>query len=527
VIELHQFQGFAPTVTLSRESRTITGTITVFNTPTSDYRRIVLADGALIPRMPLSRVKMLRDHDQRDPVGFMASLSSDTRTATFSIPEGANGDRALEEAANGLRDGLSVGFNVLTNDDGTLAASYDEETGTWTVYAAELVEVSLCAIPAYQDAGVTDVKATRSTPPKEKTTMDPETLTAEALDAALSAQTEAFERTLDSRLAALDTTATASGPTWATFGAFIKDLTAAKPEALSFYQELAYGGATTGDDATRNTWVAEAIHLVDKNRKVLNSFTRETLPSDGMTLEYVKLKSNSMTVAKQTAEGADLTFGKIELDSDTAPVETYGGYTELTRQIIERASAAYSTTAFKAMDLEYARATEAATRALLAAVIAEHIAADDNLDLPAAPGTDDWLDLLVDATEAFEDRGYTLEAGKVSADVFKMLLRLEDTAGNRVMLVSGQGVNTVGTIDFSSLTGKLGPVRFELYPGAAAKTVAFYDPLAITTWESAGAPFQLQQENAINLSTAFSKYGYVAQASQHPEALLPVVIAAP
>lgn len=519
--------GIIPEITLDRERRTITGQITEFGVPTSDYRRIVMHEGALRMRQPLSRVKLLRDHDDTDPVGFTLAFT-EPGTATFKIPEGENGDRALAEAENGLRDGLSVGINP---DPEPGSVMYDESDDTLHVYSAEIVEVSLCAIPAYAGAGVTSVTASRSaqkegnpmpnpTPPVEQTG-----LTNADLEAALERFGIEQDRNLEARLASLapaeDTTAQ-----FANFGAVIRAAVADKDEqALALLERLAYDGATTDDAHQRNTWITDQIRLINQNRKVLNSFTVEPLPAEGMTLEYMKLESNSMKVEKQTAEGEPLSFGKIALTSDTADVDTYGGYTTLSRQVIERASSAYLNTSFTAMDLEYARATEAATRALLRAVITAQIADGNKITLPADADANEWLDLLVDAFEEYEDRGYTIAGAKVSKDVFKRLYRLEDTAGNRLMLISGQGVNQVGEIDLSAINGKLGPVRFELLPGAAANTGTFYDPLAITTWESPGAPWTLNEESNVALTKTFSKYGYVAQASQHPEALLPIEFA--
>ena len=477
--------------------------------------------------MPLSRVKLLRDHNQTDPVGYLLSLAPDGVTATFKVAEGENGDRALREASpeTKLRDGLSVGVQVLP-DNGSF--EYDAKTKTYHVYAAELVEVSLCAIPAFQDASVTSVNAHHTNEKftsKEKRTVESETVTVADLDQALSANADEFERMLDTRLATISSTPVDTGPTWPTFGAFVKELITGNSDALELYNELAYGGAKSSDSVNRNVWIDDAIHLVDRHRPVTNTFTRETLPDEGMTLEYLQLKSNSMAVEKQSDEGENLKFGRIQLKSDTTPVATYGGYTELTKQIIDRANAAYVTTAFKAMDIEYGRATEAVSRALLKAVIATQITAGNKLAITAGANAYAWLDLIVDAAIAYDERGYVLAGSFVSADVFKALIRLEDTKGNSLMRVYGQGINQTGELDLTHLEGNLASVTFKLLPGADANTMTFYDPLAITTWESAGAPHQLQSENVINLSNAFSKYGYLAAASQFPQALLPVVIA--
>lgn len=518
------FQAYAPTITLERESRTIRGTITSYGVPTTDYRRIVIHEGALRPRMPLSRVKMLVDHDQRQPVGFMVELDAAASVAAFKIPEGEAGDKALEDAGNGLRDGLSVGINVLDEDG---AFTYDAEHGTYHVYAAELVEVSLCAIPAYQDAGVTSVAAARSTtPPKESTSMT-ETLTLEEVEQSLAASVEEIDRRTEARLAAfVPTDAGTTGPTFQSFGAFVKAVASGDTEALAFATRLAYDGATSADDYKRNAWVADAIKLIEKQRRILNTFTREPLPPEGMTLEYAKLKTNTTAVGKQATQGANLVKGKVVLESKSTPVDTYGGYSEASIQVIKRANTAYLTTMFKAMGIEYSKATELAVRATVTTTIAAQLAAGSKLVLPAAATTYDWLDLLVDASEQYDDLGYTLEGTLVSKDVFKQLIRLEDTNGNSLMRVTGEGVNRVGSIDVKGLKGDVAGIEFRLLPGAAAGTASFYDPIAITTWESAGAPFQLQQENVINLSEAFSLYGFLASASQFPDAILPIEFAA-
>ena len=181
------FRGYAPAVTLSRTARTITGRITVFGVVAASHG-LLLEPGCLQPRQPLTRVKLLRDHNHADPVGYMTEINDDGTEATFHVPEGDNGDRALTEAADHLRDGLSVGFRsreYTWDDDGVLH-----------VHQAELYEVSLCAIPAFEDAQVINVAASQARPLKG-TLMNREQLAA-ALAAGTITQAEH-----DTQLAAL------------------------------------------------------------------------------------------------------------------------------------------------------------------------------------------------------------------------------------------------------------------------------------------------------------------------------------
>lgn len=525
--DLHpiHFTAYAPTIDLDRETRTIRGTIIAYGIPTTDYRRIVIHAGALRPRLPLSRVKLLIDHDQKQPVGFMTELDADALNAAFKVPDGDAGDKALKDAQNGLRDGLSVGIQVL-DEDGAFA--YDETTRTYHVYAAELVEVSLCAIPAYQDAEVTHVAASHQTAavptPKENNTVDPETLTLEQVEEALSTASDDIERRVEQRLASFTPAPAPTAPSFTSFGAFVKALAGGDTDAADYYKTLALDG-TTADDYKRPAWVQDKIHLVEARRRILNTFTTETLPERGMTLEYAKLKSNTTKVEKQAKEGAALAKGKIQLETATANVETYGGASEVSIQTVKRANAAYLDTLFKALAIEYARTTEAAARAGVTAAITAQKATDAKLTLPANATAYDWLDLLIDAADMYDDLGFDLTGTLVSKDVFKKLARLEDTGGNMLMKVTGEGVNRVGSIDVAGIKGDIASISFKLFHGAAEGTASFYDPIAFTTWESAGAPFRLQQENVLNLTEAFSLYGFAAFASQFPTALVPVEFA--
>jgi ATP-dependent protease ClpP protease subunit len=404
-----------------------------------------------------------------------------------------------------------------------------DEPATDEPAASNLFDLSMYAHAGRAAARAPIPVAALATSRKDTTEM-PDTLTREQLDTALDERLDSFNaditRTIDTRLANFGG-AVAAGPTWPTFGAFLKDFVRGDSAAADYYKKLAaYEGGTTTDTGQGNTWVADAIHLIAKVRRVIGQFTHETLPADGMTLEYLKLESNSLTVGKQAAQGDKLPFGKIVLDSDTASIDTYGGYTTVSRQVIDRAKTPYLNTAFRAMDIEYARSTEQAVRDLLTATITAQITAGNNLDLSATATAYDWLDLIVDAADIYDDNGYTIDGAYVSKDVFKKLLRLEDSAGNSLMRVYGAGVNQVGEVDLTGLQGNLASVTFRLLPGAAANTATFYDSLGITVWESAGAPWQLQDDDITSLTGDFSKYGYLAAASQFPAAILPIDIAA-
>jgi len=182
-------------------TRTITGRVSVYEQLIPSHG-MILHNGCLTPREPLTRVKLLRDHNHGDPLGSMQTFDPATLDASFTVPEGENGDRALEEAANGLRDGMSVGFTITEYD-------FDAD---WIlhVWEADFYETSLCAIPAIADAGVTNVAAALAANREETITMNRAQLAAALLAGTITQEQH------DSRLAAIVAAEAAVNPQPAT-----------------------------------------------------------------------------------------------------------------------------------------------------------------------------------------------------------------------------------------------------------------------------------------------------------------------
>lgn len=136
--------------------RTISGPIITFGelgTPSTGPT--VFAAGSIELPEDLTRVKLLVQHDSYSAaVGYLTDVTEDgdQLIGTFHLPEGEDGDLVLADAAAGKRDGLSVGVTITNYDWG------DEGT-VMNVKAAQLREVSVVTIPAYQTARITNVTA--------------------------------------------------------------------------------------------------------------------------------------------------------------------------------------------------------------------------------------------------------------------------------------------------------------------------------------------------------------------------------
>lgn len=466
----------------------------------------------------LERAKLAYRHGEIIGTIPTAERSADAMNIVSKVSKTQRGDEALELARDGALDSFSIGFRPI---------EWRETEDGLVVYTKVRVrEFSLVPDPAYPTATVTEIRHSQTRPTREETPM-PDTMTREELEQELETREADQRREIESMLAQfreqLDSTdAPTYGTQWRTAGDFMKAVARAEDAALEFHR--AYTGATFADTAQPATWIKDAIKLIEQRRPQISSFTRAPLPAEGMTLDYLKLKSDTMLVARQVNEGDDLDYGEVQLEADNVPVHTYGGYYQLTRQAIERASSVYLNTASTASDLAFAKATELAFKATLYAVVSEQIGDGNSLTLANDADVFDWLDLIVDAADLADDRGFQVAGLKVSKEIFKRIYRIADSNGDPLLGITGNGVNRAGTIRASQIRADLADIPVEVVAGAAASFATFYDPVALTTWEQPGAPVKLQDENVINLSKTFSKYGYLAFGSQFPTALIPVQV---
>lgn len=259
----------------------------------------------------------------------------------------------------------------------------------------------------------------------------------------------------------------------------------------------------------------------------MNLVTRAALPPDGLKVDYNVITSDATTVAKQAKEGDALKFGKISFGTKSAQIETYGGYTTLSRQVIERATTPMLETALKALKIAYARSTELAVRADLYGLIDSESKANNKI--AAGKTVDkltvaDWVSILVDASEIMDERDYGMSALGVSKEVFKALAALADP-GDRFMDLSGKGANTLGSLEVTGVQGDLMHIPVRLLPSAPAGTASIINPEAVTAWE-AGGPFQLTDTDPTKLTDNYSVYGYMAVGDTAPQAILPITMIA-
>nr|UVN10978.1 MAG: prohead serine protease [Bacteriophage sp.]UWG24282.1 MAG: prohead serine protease [Bacteriophage sp.] len=494
----------------------------------SDYAEVIDPDCDFGTR---KTVKVSREHG--DLIGKLTDMRSeaDGLHVVAKLADTESGREAAELVREGVYDGFSIGFRPVEN------RVIDSDDGVTEVHRrkVDLFEVAVTGIPAYPAAEITGQRSQTTTTNNES---EAPHMGNDNEQRDVNERLEAFGeelRGIKATVAAgIQTAAPAElGGEFRTAGDYLKALSdernADHAAAIDLMRQTR-DQIVTGDTGNTVAWIADDLRLIEQRRKVTNILTRDTLPATGMSMEYNVVSEDTTAAAKQTAEGAALTFGKVKFGTKTADINTYGGYTTLSRQVIDRSTTPMLNTALKALNNAYAKATENAVRTYLYDLIKSQRDATQNPNNITAPAAlnamtpDQWAGLILDAAEVMDDRNAAMTRLGVSKDVALALIKLKDS-GNRFMDISGKGGDTIGAFDLTGVVGDLMRVPVYLLPKAPAGTAAFIDPTAVTVWES-GGPTQLSNTDPVNIVDNYSVYGYMAVAATFTDGLLPVKFAA-
>lgn len=451
----------------------------------------------------VSDVKLFYGHEE--PIGKV--IEGRETDAGFEIVAKISDTVRGNEVRTLLQDGVLNKFSV-----GFVPLESERDGSTVIRTSVSLREVSVVPFPAYAGATIQEVREDETTTNAKEIPMESEKNIEFEVQ---SVQEDVAELR---RLVEAGHTVASNEPTVDTrsAGEVLKAIAKGDDEAIR-----AYTGGTTADAVVKNGWVGDLTRIVDEAAVLRGVFGTATLPSEGNYIEYAQLKTNGIDVDVQSAEGDDLAFGLIEQELKTAPVKTLGGYSTLSRQEIERSSVNILDATLRAQAIQVGKALNAQMRTAYTTAHAAQVTASNVVVIPATPTYSDWLDAIVEAAVKFETLGLSIDALVVDKATFKALSALEGADGRPVLLVQGNGVNNVGTIDVRGLAGSLASIPVVLDAGLTDQ-VAFVNSAAIRMYNS--PVVRLQDENIINLSKDFSVYTYVATANEIPAAIVPVVV---
>jgi HK97 family phage prohead protease len=369
-----------------------------------------------------------------------------------------------------------------------------------------LLEVSVVPFPAFSGAKITEVRSESETEEVEEVAETPNETESETME-----NIELDVRTVQDEVAELrrvieagqtvETAAPASHK-FRSQGEYAKALVEGDEDAKA----LARAASTSADTVALPGFLGFINNLIDTNRPALSVFSRAALPAAGLTVEYAQVSANTLAVGVQDPENEALSFGNLTIDSVSANVITYGGYTEMSKQTILRSSVNYLDTALQALSIAYANATNAALISTVQGLSYTGKVFDVSAGTSAA-----LIAGLTDAsTYIFKNSGLRPEAIVCGTSAFKFLLSVAGEDGRPVVLVNGNGFNNIGSADVPGLSGQLMGLPIIVDPAMTATKAYVANSRAVQTLESPGAPVRLTSEDITTLTDAISVYGFMA-----------------
>jgi HK97 family phage prohead protease len=369
-----------------------------------------------------------------------------------------------------------------------------------------LLEVSVVPFPAFSGAKITEVRSESETEEVEEVAETPNETESETME-----NIELDVRTVQDEVAELRRVIEAgqsvetAAPAIMKFrsqGEYAKGLLAGDEDAKA----LARAASTSADTVALPGFLGFINNLIDTNRPALSVFSRAALPAAGLTVEYAKVTANTISVGVQDPENEALAFGNLTIDSVSANVVTYGGYTEFSKQTIQRSSVNYLDTALQALSIAYANATNAA----FINVVQTQDYSAKRFDVSAGTSAALIAGLTDASTYIFKNSGLRPEAIVVGTTAFKFLLSVQGSDGRPVVVVDGAGFNNIGSANVPGLAGQIMGLPIIVDPAMSVTRAFVANSRALQTLESPGAPVRLSADDITTLTDAISVYGYMA-----------------
>ena len=445
-------------------------------------------------------VKLLLEHDPKQPIGRMKNVTEDSTGifAEFKVSNTTRGTDSLIEASENLRSGLSVGVEVIKGKN---------KDGVYRVTAARLIEVSLVQAAAFKTAEVTSVAASENTEAvstETKTEIEEivENTTTDTPVATEVVETPAVEASRPTVTAAVYTTPRVAPMTSAQY--LENSIRAAMGNDESRQLILAADSTTS-----TNTGLTLPLHMQEfvtssiSDRPAIDAISRGTLPVSGLSFTVPKL-----TVAptvNEVNEGAAMTNDEMESGYLTASVVKLAAKNEVTWELIDRSSPEFINELLRELNDAYAKKSD---KLVLQTIVADGTAA--TATTADADGLQSFL--ATEAAAAKKSTGKFARNLIASTDVWASIMGMQDSS-KRALYMASNPQNNSGNVSGQSITGTV--LGANLYVDANVLASGFIDdscflvvPEAITYYESPVTKLQVQLSD--NGKISVQVYGYAS-----------------
>lgn len=443
-------------------------------------------------------VKVLLEHDGRRPVGKLVSHTANPSgiMGEMKISQTTAGSDVLVEAADGLRDGISVGANII---------EHTVKDGNIIVTAAELVEVSLVTSPAFADARVTQVAASA----------DDETETIEEIEMT-EQPIEVIEEVAEVEASKIEAS-TFGSPIFTqprelpklTAGQYATKMLQAQRgnrEAIDFV--TAAGEATTGDNSglIPVPFMREIIGVVDSSRPFVDSIDRRPLPAAGMSFRIPRWQVFPTT--DETPELGTPSDTMTEIDDLVTDVVKFSGQQRVSIELLERSDPGYLDELLRGLAASYAQQTDlyAFTQGVIGC------GASGGTGYVAA-----IADAIADSATVMRRNPNRLVVG---ASRYAALLAEVDDAGRPLFNAVGPTTNAAGTNVFTR--GNVMGLDLVVDYNIGASNILAYPSDYAAFYESGTAQVRVNVIDTMTVEIAV--YGFVALANKYPTAIRAITV---
>ena len=492
-------------------ARTLTGRIVTWGETgfTSAGATVFAENSITIPK----NVKLLLEHDRTRPIGKLLSYEVTPQgiEASFKIAGTIAGDDSLLEAAEGLRDGFSVGIKLN---------EWENVDGSMVVKSSQMIETSLVTDPAIDSARVSEVAASENEV-SETTVSDVQPEGEQVSDTTVPEVAPAAETV---EAAKTEVTVSASAPVAyttprvnlnVTAGQYAKaQLAASRGDADARDLVAALQVATVAENTgtVPPNYLKDVIGVIDSSRPFIDSIERAALPASGMKIFTPKLGAQA-TVAV-TAEGAEFSSTDTAVTFQEDTVVKFAGAGRLDLELVDRSDPSFLDLYIRELAASYAQKTDAYAAQIAAQNATQ--SSSSTIYKAIALGIADSFGVM----RMTPNRLLVANTGGEDGIDFSGLLGAVDSTG-RPIFAAAIPSNANGLISQGSTAGTVAGLSLVVdanYTGddANAKHALVYPSNAMRFHES--SQIQLRTAVVANGQLDIGLYGYACVVNRYPAA---------
>ena len=493
------------------KSRTLTGRIVTWGeTGFTSAGKTVFAENSIsIPK----NVKLLLEHDRTRPIGKLLSYEVTPQgiEASFKIAGTIAGDDSLLEAAEGLRDGFSVGIKLN---------EWENIDGSMVVKSSQMMETSLVTDPAIDSARVSEVAASENEV-SETTVSDVQPEGEQVSDTTVPEVAPAAETV---EAAKTEVTVSASAPVAytsprvnlnVTAGQFAKAQLAASrgdSDARDLVAALQVATVAENTGMVPPNYLKDVIGVIDSSRPFIDSIERAALPAAGMKVFTPKLGAQASVAV--TAEGAEFSSTDTAVTFQEDTVVKFAGAGRLDIELVDRSDPAFLDLYIRELAASYAQKTDAYAAQIAAQNATQ--SSSSTIYKAIALGIADSFGVM----RMTPNRLLVANTGGEDGIDFAGLLGAVD-GSSRPLFAAAAPQNAAGLISQGSPAGTVACLSLVVDPNytgddANAKHALVYPSNAMRFHES--SQIQLRTAVVANGQLDIGLYGYACVVNRYPAA---------